>query len=80
MLVIHRKKLKINAFYSSNAFGSNCRNMGQLPRIKSCPRIHVAMYHSCTARRLHILRNGFDSRLEPIVFHIYIGWQLAVRA
>ena len=29
---------------------------------------------SGTARRLEILRDGFDSRLELIAFDIYIGW------
>ena len=29
-----------------------------------------------TARRLQILRDGFDSRLELIAFDIYTGWLL----
>ena len=28
--------------------------------------------HNCTARRRQILRDGFDSRLEPIAFDIYV--------
>ena len=32
------------------------------------------------ARRLQILRDGFDSRLEPIAFDIYTGWLLTQKA
>ena len=32
------------------------------------------------ARRLQILRDGFDPRLEPIAFDIYTGWLLTRRA
>ena len=31
------------------------------------------------ARKLQILRDGFDSRLEPIAFDIYTGWLLTRR-
>ena len=39
-----------------------------------------ATWPSSTARRSQILRDGFDSRLEPIAFDIYTGWLLTRRA
>ena len=35
---------------------------------------------SGTARRWQNLRDGFDSRLEPIAFYICNGWLLTQRA
>ena len=39
-----------------------------------------ATWLSCTAHRLRILRDGFDSRLGPIAFDKYTGWLLTRRA
>ena len=38
------------------------------------------IWRSGTARRLHILRDGFDSRWEPIRFDKYTGWLMTRRA
>ena len=39
-----------------------------------------AKWPSSTARRRQILRDGFDSRLEPIAMDIFNGWLLTRRA
>ena len=39
-----------------------------------------AIWPSGTAGRLQILCDGFDSRLEPIIFDMYNGWLLTRRA
>ena len=36
--------------------------------------------HSLATRRIRILRDGFDSRLQPIAFDIYTRWLLTRRA
>ena len=40
----------------------------------------LATWPSGIARRWQILRDGFDSRLEPIAYDIFTGWLLTRRA
>ena len=68
----------------NNDIKSKCFNdFMTIPRVMFCTTLGQlklsATWASGTARRWQILRDGFDSRLEPIALRLYTGWLLTRR-
>ena len=76
--------LSLHIFFGSwlqDLFLQSVDKFAQTERNNATPQKKFSGWNfSGTARRRQILRDGFDSRLEPIAFDIRNGWLLTRRA